>query len=432
MAISNRLTLHLLPPFHSRVQLSEYLCPFTIETLDFAKMMSRLGHTIKLYGHPDSDVKDFPNCEIVPCIDDATLKQAYPDQDWDIDTPRFGYADFASRTYNDNVIRQLPKRLNKNDLVLSFYGLGHKVIYHAIKGDLADSGAFYIEPVVGYPECIQDNRIYASSGKYHLDRGRRLAAVETEKILKPYITYRAFEKMDIGEYDYTSAINPHFFDPDLFVCDNPTPPIAEPYCIYMGRIIKAKGIHEAIDATKQAGVKLVIAGSDKIGITKNLPPHCEFVGALNPKKRAYYLTHALAIICWSHVPETFNHVHIQSMLCRRPAITSAQGAFAETMRSGYNGYICQYPADIVLAIKNIDKISGDDCYNYAMRYCLDASSVRFHYILHGFLRQLNGVSMEDWHRDGWADNLSWLDYDYDKNRVDNEIKRIKTLIALED
>lgn len=432
MAIANRLRIHVLPPFHSRVIAdTEYLCPFTVQTSDFCKMMGNLGHDVKLYGHPDSEVREMPNCEVIPCMDDATLKKAYPDQDWDIDTPRFGYNDFANRTHNDNVLRELPKRLSKNDIVASFYGLGHKVIYQGIKEKLEEIGAFFIEAAIGYPECVQNNRIYASWSKMNIDRGRRLSAVETQNILQHFMVYRGFEKLDIGEYDYTSTVINHFFDPKRFVCDETDPPLSDPYCLFMGRIIKAKGIHEAIAATKAAGVKLVIAGTDKAGIAKNLPSHCEYVGALNPRKRAYYMTHALAVICWSHVPETFNHVRIQANLCKTPYIVSAQGALPETTRPLINGYVCQYPADIVLAIKHIDKIDRNACYAYAMNFCSDIASVRYHYLLHSFLRHLNGVSMDDWHSDDWMSNLDWT-AEYDKDRVDNEIKRIKTLIALEE
>lgn len=148
------------------------------------------------------------------------------------------------------------------------------------------------------------------------------------------------------------------------------------YFAYMGRIIEPKGVHLAIAAAKNAGVKLKIAGkhyssSSKSNYwqTKVLPSiddkQIEFVGFLKTdEEKQKFLGNARALIVPSTWEEPFGMVIIEAMACGTPIIGLNNGSIPELVSSEV-GLVARYlKSDENLTIKNLaDSVSSIDNVN---------------------------------------------------------------------
>jgi glycosyltransferase involved in cell wall biosynthesis len=128
------------------------------------------------------------------------------------------------------------------------------------------------------------------------------------------------------------------------------------YVGFMGRIIKPKGLHLAIKAAQQAGLKLKIAGKHYSGESKDnywqkeIEPHLktdaiEYVGYLKTdEEKQQFLTNAKALVVPSTWREPFGMVTIEALACGTPVIAFNRGATPEIINEK-SGIIIKYLKD---------------------------------------------------------------------------------------
>ncbi len=158
-------------------------------------------------------------------------------------------------------------------------------------------------------------------------------------------------------------------------------PIAEPtkdYLAYFGRIIEHKGLHLAIAAARQTGIKLKIAGKHYSGqkdkywqkvIEPQLGNGIEYVGFIkNDADKQAFLGNAKALLVPSTFSEPFGMVSIEALAVGTPVIGLDVGATKEIIEDGNTGYIVPMRDDesdtitgLVEAIKKIDAVDHDLC-----------------------------------------------------------------------
>ena len=137
------------------------------------------------------------------------------------------------------------------------------------------------------------------------------------------------------------------------------------YLLFFGRIHQHKGVREAINVAKRAGIKLVIAGiiQDQDYFAAEVEPHIdgrtvEYLGSVGPDQRADVLGHALALLHLISFEEPFGLSMVESMACGTPVIAFPRGSIPEIIRHGTTGFIVEdieQAVDAVAALQSIDR-----------------------------------------------------------------------------
>ncbi|OHA76203.1 MAG: hypothetical protein A3I38_02725 [Candidatus Wildermuthbacteria bacterium RIFCSPLOWO2_02_FULL_47_10] len=178
----------------------------------------------------------------------------------------------------------------------------------------------------------------------------------------------------------------------------PVAAIKKDYCLIIGRITPDKGQHAAIEAAREAGLHLVIAGhvesSDagrkywqesiepEIDISLNEKhnpmralreilsirddrPLVIYFGEADFKQKCelYGLARCtLMPIFWE---EPFGLVMVESMACGTPVVGFNRGSVPEVVTDWESGFVVPDTAGMVRAIENVNRISPKNCRRYA-------------------------------------------------------------------
>ena len=339
-------------------------CAYTQKVVKFGKMMTNRGHEVIHYGHEDSDLQ----CtEHVSVLTNDDFAKSYGSHDWRKTFFKFDTNDHAYQTFYANAIREVGFRKEKNDFILPFWGSGVRPICDAHQHDM-----IVVEPGIGY-----------AGGHW-----------AKWKVWESYAIYHAFCGMgSVGrcQQDNYSVVIPNYFDIDDFTYNDKK----EDYFLYLGRVYSGKGVDIAIDATRRAGVKLVVAGQCEAGYT--FPPHVEYVGYADVPKRKELMSKAKASFLPSQYVEPFGGVQIENLLSGTPTITSDWGSFAENNLHGVTGYRCRTMGDYVDAINNIDKIKPADCRAFGENFTLERVAPRYEKYFQDVLDVYTGAG---WYAEG--------------------------------
>jgi len=158
------------------------------------------------------------------------------------------------------------------------------------------------------------------------------------------------------------------------------------YFVYLGRLNKEKGIVDALNAAKQAGVKLLVAGNVVGGDEWNYFLHeiqpllneerVNFIGQVDFNEKIKLLGNARAMLFPIDRREPFGLVMIEAMACGTPVIAFNRGSVPEVVIDGKTGFIVENIDDMVQSIKKIDSIKRKDCRehvekNFTLRRMVD-------------------------------------------------------------
>ena len=360
-------------------------CAYTQKVLKFCKMMKDRGHHIIHYGHEDSDVV----CdEHVTVITNEDWTIAYGDYDWRKNFFKFDTGDHAYQTFYTNSIREVGERKQPKDFILPFWGAGTRPVCDAHKDLIC------VEPGIGY-----------AGGHW-----------ANYKVFESYAIYHAFCNLSaVGscKQNWYDIVIPNYFDPDDFDFR----PKKDDYFLFLGRVYDGKGIHAAIQVTKELGAKLVVAGQNNLKDCgyETVPDHVTEVGYADRQKRKELMAGAKGAFVCSLYVEPFGGVQVEMLMSGTPTITTDWGAFTENNIHGVTGYRCHTFEEMCWAARNIDKIDPYDCRAYAMNFTLEKVAVMYEEYFQNIMNIYNG---KGWYELNPArqslDYMSKpLEYDYD-------------------
>lgn len=333
-------TLHILSNPDSPVHINNRIDPFSIAVVKFIKNMQELGWNCIHYGVAGCEV----SCETIICLDTISADR-----------------NTCIEKYNRKAGEEIKARKNAGDMIMCFHGWENRGATDPNK-DL-----HIVEPSIGYDTkaVFAPYRVFVSYSQMHLFYG------EQNMLMSP------------SWYD---AVIPNAFTPSEFEFSKNK----KDYVLYFGRVVESKGLHVAIQATKESGHKLVVAGPGSltdIGY-KEIPDHVMAVGTCDVNQRRVLMRDAQAIIGPTYYIEPFGNMVAEGYFSGTPAITTDWGGFVDTVVNGFTGYRCREFREFVDALNNIDKIDPYNCLDWALKnYAEDVVHKKFD---HYFKKILDG------------------------------------------
>ncbi len=137
--------------------------------------------------------------------------------------------------------------------------------------------------------------------------------------------------------------------------------------VFLGRVERIKGPHEAIAIASRAGRRLVIAGpaplagDDADFFRREVAPHIDgrqvtWTGAIDDQAKNRLLGSAAALLMPVHWEEPFGIVMAEAMACGTPVIGYRRGSLPEVIRDGVNGFCCDDVEGAVRAVGRLMEI----------------------------------------------------------------------------
>jgi glycosyltransferase involved in cell wall biosynthesis len=154
-----------------------------------------------------------------------------------------------------------------------------------------------------------------------------------------------------------------------------------PYLLFLGRVNPTKGIVEAIDAARAAGMRLLIAAKMREPLEiayfhDVIAPRCGgdvvFLGEVYGADKYRLLGGATALLNPIQWPEPFGLVMIEALAAGTPVIATGRGSCPEIVRHGHNGFVCDDHDSLVRAVRAADRIDRRECRaDVARRFAVD-------------------------------------------------------------
>jgi glycosyltransferase involved in cell wall biosynthesis len=329
-------------------------------------MLLSLGHEVYYYGAEGSDL---PCTKFIQTHTLKDIRQAWGEGDnrfeigYDWTNTDFKHDFNSHRTdatikFYRNSIAYINKNKKADDFLLCTQGSYHTPIADAVKLFLV------CEPGIGYRGSVQG----------------RFRAFESSYIQNfTYGSEHPYESINGSYYD---RVIPNYFDEDDVEYSNEK----EDYYLFIGRMIKRKGILTAALACNHLQKKLIIVGQgahvdDRGYLVPNFEPDFElapgtweYFGYADVEQRKKLMSKAIATFTPTEYLECFAGTHVESMLHGTPPITTNFAVFPETIPDELNskvGFRCNTLQDFVDAA-----IAAKDVYHprvreYGERFLMD-------------------------------------------------------------
>lgn len=149
------------------------------------------------------------------------------------------------------------------------------------------------------------------------------------------------------------------------------------YAFFLGRIHPEKGTHLAIDAAREAGVPIVIAGKcleaiEREYLEREIRPRLgddvRLLEEVGPDEKRDLLAGARCLVLPVQWDEPFGLVLIEAMACGTPVVALRRGAVPEVVVDGVTGRICDRPDQLAAAIRDVGRIDPAACRRHVARH----------------------------------------------------------------
>ena len=309
------------------------LCAFTQKVYKFCDSMTRRGHTVFHYGHPESKVNCTQHFDVVSL---DVYEEVYKNQKWQTFLPQ-NTNNKVHDEFNRNASQFIRKNKQSNkDFVLAFWGVGHEDCCLELRDDF-----IVVEPSVGYDSGFAPFKVFESYSQLH-------------KMQFPF--YRS------NLPSFTDAVIP----PGFYQQDFQYNQEKENYILFLGRMVEAKGINIAQELSKAHRIPIKFVGPQNLnnGLKKD-NDLAEYIDTVSYKERKTLLSNAKALIMPSLFSEPCGWSMIEAFFSGTPVISTDWGGLSEYNKHGLTGFRCRSLNEFYHALGSIDDISPQYCRDYA-------------------------------------------------------------------
>jgi glycosyltransferase involved in cell wall biosynthesis len=138
--------------------------------------------------------------------------------------------------------------------------------------------------------------------------------------------------------------------------------------IFLSRLERLKGAHEAIQIALETGNRLILAGNisglpeEKEYFMKEIEPYIDgeriiYVGTLDDEGKNKYLGMSKAMLFPARTEEAFGMVMVEAMACGTPVLAYGSAAIPEVVTEGITGYILDNIEDMKRRIDELSKFN---------------------------------------------------------------------------
>ena len=157
--------------------------------------------------------------------------------------------------------------------------------------------------------------------------------------------------------DLPTSVLPHF-TPAAPIASVGAPPHPRPYFLFVGRLVKLKGVDTLLNAFRQyRDADLLIAGdgeeaSTLKGLAADLP-HVRFLGRLAPSELPALYHHAVALVMPSIGYEVFGLVLLEAFAQGTPVIVRDLGGMPEVVNESGGGLLFRTDQELLEALQRL-------------------------------------------------------------------------------
>ena len=135
-------------------------------------------------------------------------------------------------------------------------------------------------------------------------------------------------------------------------------PVPDDYVLFLGRFTAAKGVLEAIETARRAGLKLVLAAAENEYFRHEVAPLVDgrrvvYAGEVDLASKVKLLGGAQALLYPVQEGEPFGLVLAESMACGTPVAAFDRGAVSELVDDGVTGVVVDSTDALVAALPRV-------------------------------------------------------------------------------
>ncbi|HMO37393.1 MAG TPA: glycosyltransferase [Gemmatales bacterium] len=174
-------------------------------------------------------------------------------------------------------------------------------------------------------------------------------------------------------------------------------PRQPPYLAFLGRLTANKGVKQAIELARHAGLPLHLAGNlpnepgSQDYFQREIQPHLDdknviYLGEMDDKQKQQHLGQALAFVNPVQWDEPFGIVTVEALACGTPVLACPRGELPYIVEHGVTGFLANEVQELAELVKRIPELSRSVCREQAVkRFCTPRMVEKYHEVLQWLL-----------------------------------------------